>query len=344
MRNRLRETLGKLWTNSGRTGKGELIIRADSVYRTYAEDQDPGKLFEQLLARQAAIQSRSASVLAQYVILEQLQESMAAAIFGSNQIERAGANLDVTIQLCRQVFGGEEVEDITEDTPEHTGELQELVLKDKSLENLTTCQILRKRAEVVQHARAFQHIIYRFVVKQQPLSESLIKETHAILVKGVNIEPEGDYPPVPYRDYAGRYRTVAVGAGSTMFVPPRFVGGAMTKMCQAAGEEMTKAEEEGAIDPVSVATKYSMDFVQIHPFRDGNGRMCRMILNAILCRYLGVVVPIGEHGEEERKEYIGVKVRASEECTDHGEYATLVLVRASRVLNKLRKKIALKEQ
>ncbi len=31
-----------------------------------------------------------------------------------------------------------------------------------------------------------------------------------------------------------------------------------------------------------------------------------MILNAILCRYAGIIVPIGEQGEE-RDEYMGIK-------------------------------------
>ena len=37
-----------------------------------------------------------------------------------------------------------------------------------------------------------------------------------------------------------------------------------------------------------------MEFVQIHPFRDGNGRMCRMILNAVVAVVAVVAVaPMG---------------------------------------------------
>lgn len=65
-------------------------------------------------------------------------------------------------------------------------------------------------------------------------------------------------------------------------------------------EELAAAEEKMSIDPFSIAAKYSLEFVQIHPFWDGNGRICRMILNAVLCRYGGIIVPTGEHvGEGE---------------------------------------------
>lgn len=63
-----------------------------------------------------------------------------------------------------------------------------------------------------------------------------------------------------------------------------------------------------------------------------------MILNAILCRYLGVIVPIGED-EDERKEYMAIKVRASQECEGHGAYANFVLKRAVRKVRTLKKKL-----
>ena len=35
-----------------------------------------------------------------------------------------------------------------------------------------------------------------------------------------------------------------------------------------------------------------MCFVNIHPFEDGNGRMCRMLLNVVLLKFIGVCVAI----------------------------------------------------
>lgn len=52
----------------------------------------------------------------------------------------------------------------------------------------------------------------------------------------------------------------------------------------------------------------------IHLSVDGNGRMCHLVLNAILqgIKYAGVVVAIGEH--KAAQEYINIQKRASEEA------------------------------
>lgn len=79
----------------------------------------------------------------------------------------------------------------------------------------------------------------------------------------------------------------------------------MAQMCEDLKSDLATAENEGFIDPFSVATKYSLQFVMIHPFQDGNGRMCRIILNAILCRFAGPggigMIPIrGRTGRKRR--------------------------------------------
>jgi len=50
---------------------------------------------------------------------------------------------------------------------------------------------LRSRKEVVQHARAFQHIIKHYVHQRKPMTEELIKETHKILTEGLSIDGAG---------------------------------------------------------------------------------------------------------------------------------------------------------
>jgi fido (protein-threonine AMPylation protein) len=54
---------------------------------------------------------------------------------------------------------------------------------------------------------------------------------------------------------------------------------------------------------VDCAARLATDFVCIHPFEDGNGRLCRMILNVMSIKYAGCTVPIGVE-EEEREEYL----------------------------------------
>ncbi len=114
-------------------------------------------------------------------------------------------------------------------------------------------------------------------------------------------------------------------------------------MCENLKAELLSAESSGKIDPFLIAAKYSMEFLQIHPFRDGNGRTCRIILSTILCRYAGIIIPIGESSEE-RDEYIGIKKRASEEMERHGEWATFVLQRSVVRMRELKKKLSGKKK
>lgn len=258
------------------------------------------------------------------------------AIFSSNCIERVGMGLDITFHLCRKILSGETIPELDERAPEYKKMLLDLYKLDPALKDMPANHLLLGCREVIQHMNAFQHIIRHFVIQREDMTEDLIRETHKILCDGIPIIQD-DIPEVPSQDYAGKYRSVPVGAGGTMFVVPRFVPQKMQEMCQEMKRELETAESKGSIDPISLASKYSLQFVAIHPFQDGNGRLCRMILNIILFRYTGVIVSIGER-EEDRAEYMGIKIR-SKEMDDHGEYATFVLGKCTRTLHKIKQKL-----
>lgn len=82
--------------------------------------------------------------------------------------------------------------------------------------------------------------------------------------------------------------------------------------------EYARQHNHNQTDPFALAAKYSMRFAQIHPFQDGNSPMSRLILNAILCKYTGIVVPIGED-QEDKDAYLNLT------ALHHGEYAIFVL-------------------
>lgn len=56
--------------------------------------------------------------------------------------------------------------------------------------------------------------------------------------------------------------------------------------------------------------KYCHVFVNIHQFEDGNGRMCCVLLDVILLKFLGVCVAIGEGGGPDRADYLTLTNRA----------------------------------
>jgi Fic family protein len=169
------------------------------------------------------------------------------------------------------------------------------------------------------------------VVQDHLITEELIKETHGILCNGVDVDGS------PNAKYAGCYRSVNVYAGypPTEFTKPKDISGAMRGMVRDLHLEIAIIEKTGEIDPFFLASKFCEKFVLIHPFLDGNGRMCRLILNSILLKYAGVVAVIGEH-DQAREEYLEIAARAGRENMDGAELATSVLQKSDRSMRKLR--------
>ena len=277
----------------------------------------------------------SASGSSELLIENSAQEMLIHAIYGSNFIERAGLGLEVTTYLCRQI--------LLDDTSTHADDKSderksiELMEVDSTLKNNPVSYILRGRQEIIQHLKAYRHFLHRFVTLHEDMTEDLIIDTHRILCQGVPVIQQGQ-DDVPSEDYGGRYRNVIVGAGNTNFVVPHYVSRKMAELCLDFNVDMQQAEATGRVDPFSLAAKYSLEFVQIHPFLDGNGRMCRIILNAILFRFCGIFVAIGE-SEEDRTAYLDIKKRASQTMEGHGEYATFVLGKSVRALRKLKQRL-----
>lgn len=187
----------------------------------------------------------------------------------------------------------------------------------------------------MQHAAAFQHIVDVYVRQDKALSQELIKETHAILVRGLGGEAAGF---INIQEYGGIYRTADVFVGTHRFTPPAKVPEAMRSFVKNLAQEVAESETTSTLDPFAIAAKYCDRFVSIHPFRDGNGRMCRLILNAILIKYAGIAVSVGEH-DQSRDEYINT-ARESRELGGHaGALATLVLKEGGKGLRKMKDRL-----
>ena len=318
----LHDIVGRRWPVS------RLTVDADDIYATEVDVRLVGQIGGWLETIQEIDISQR-----ERIVLRDLHDSMTRAIFGSNQIERAGLKWELTEYLCHKVLASDDDSEI--DLPSR----EFLLEKQPDLKNVSSADITKRRHEVTQHAMAYRHILHAFVTERTDFSgiEDIVKETHRILVHGVPLVEEG-FEDIKPEDYGGIYRDVIVGAGTTNFTVPKFVPSQMARMCESLERDLRQAEEKGAVDPFSVASKYSLEFVQIHPFRDGNGRMCRMILNAIICRYLGVIIPIGEQAED-REAYMAIKRKSSQDMHGHGDYATFVLHKGKTRVRQLKKKL-----
>ncbi|GAB7343923.1 hypothetical protein MBLNU457_1876t1 [Dothideomycetes sp. NU457] len=246
-------------------------IRQDEAYDWTHFDEDPDDLFASVETLRTKVAQNT----------DYLVETLAHVVYGSNFIEKAGSSKDVTLEISNKIFRGEELaEEADEELPQDV-------------------------REVIQHCRAFSHHIAETVVQDKPLSEALILATHKILTYKVR-SSDGD----SHETYGGQYRTESVSAGMHTFTPPQQVPVEMRRMINEYNADIAAAAASNSLDPFVLAAKYCHKFVNIHPFADGNGRTCRIILNAILLKYAGIVVPLGEN-DDEREEYLGVAGRSS---------------------------------
>ena len=118
------------------------------------------------------------------------------------------------------------------------------------------------KLQLGQHMLAYK----KLCEGSKPLTEDLIQETHRILMNGLKTE-EG----TPIK--AGEYRQIALRAGDHVFLPQEHVSRAMEKLVL----DYNRKANDISHDPYELASWLLYHFVTIHPFEDGNGRMCRLL-------------------------------------------------------------------
>ncbi|KAJ5736050.1 uncharacterized protein N7483_001175 [Penicillium malachiteum] len=347
MKSTLRLAHGTL-SRSVRGIETKFTIIQDEVYnyKIAHQDFDPDAVFPEMMELESEVQRLLQSTLdpkQQANLEDHILECLTKMVYGSNMIEKAGCGLDITWNLCMMIFRGENV---SEDIQERDEEYQKIKAERmKAKLSTSSSAILRSRREIVQHAKAAAYIITQLCLHDQDLSEELILETHRILTYKVDAET------APWTEYSGVYRSVDVSAGFNTFTAPTALPIKMKEMIRQLDSDMSEAIKSGSIDPISLAAKYTHIFVNIHPFLDGNGRMCRLILNSMLLKFGSFIVCLGELGPE-RSLYLEVASSASQlETTYDGreeeekpvmykELASFVLSYAKTSLGKLVNAIA----
>lgn len=164
---------------------------------------------------------------------------------------------------------------------------------------------LKEHLEVIGHKNAIDYV-EELAKEETPITEREIKDLHNIIMRA--IEP----------NEAGRYRTLDVrAAGTEHAYPPHF-------QLQELMDEFSKGLDSSAakaLHPVEYASQAHYRFVAIHPFRDGNGRTGRLLMNLILLRH---GFPVAVITNELRKEYIDALVYAQTNQNDTSKLTSLV--------------------
>jgi hypothetical protein len=129
-------------------------------------------------------------------------------------------------------------------------------------------------------------------------------------------------------------------ARGTVFTAPENVPVAMQRLIDDFNADIRNKEISQDLDPFYLEADICQGFATIHSFKYSNGRMCRLIANAFLTTYTGIVISIGEHNEV-GKEYSAIADMAGDGETDaegRGMLARFFLEKAEGTLRKLKKK------
>jgi len=127
--------------------------------------------------------------------------------------------------------------------------------------------------EVVNCVRALEYGLER--VKTLPLSLRLIREVHHILLKGVRGEQGA---PGEFRTCQVHIGPPGMGIEQATFVPPP--PSEVLRLLEAMERYL---HEPSDLPPVVRLALVHYQFEAIHPFRDGNGRVGRLLLSLMLC-------------------------------------------------------------
>lgn len=159
---------------------------------------------------------------------------------------------------------------------------------------------LTEHLEAINHYEAVEYI-QKIVQDKTELSERILKEIHALILRGID------------KDNAGKYRTVNVKIAGSRFMPVDSV---------KVIDEMENyfkwySENKDILHPVILSAEMHERLVTIHPFIDGNGRTSRLIMNLILLQNGYTIANIIGSNENRLKYYNALeKCQVENNCED----------------------------
>jgi len=127
---------------------------------------------------------------------------------------------------------------------------------------------MREHLEAKNHYEAI-HYIKDLIKQKKEISENLIKNIHAIILRGID------------RENAGKYRSLPVAISGSRHVPPQpwQVPKLMKDLI------LWIKNKSSVVHPVIYAAEIHERIATIHPFIDGNGRTARLMMNLVLLQF-----------------------------------------------------------
>lgn len=181
-------------------------------------------------------------------------------------------------------------------------EILKIEAEEDAGDELAFSKARSEAVETLLYARAMRRVQGQ-MEQGQPLSEFMIRSAHQMLLsygRGAALSP-GAYKTE--QNYIGEKRRKAVS-----FVPisPENLGSGM--------ENWIAFIRNGKMTPLLKTAISHVEFEALHPFKDGNGRLGRMMITLLLWQYRLIRAPhffVSAYFEEMRDDYIDLMRRVS---------------------------------
>ncbi len=126
---------------------------------------------------------------------------------------------------------------------------------------------MREHLEAINHQEAIAYL--KELATQQGLNERMVKELHALILRGID------------QKNAGIYRKINVRIAGSRHLPPDALQVNDHMQAYFAYYEGQK----NSLHPLLLSADLHQKLVHIHPFIDGNGRTARLVMNFILLQH-----------------------------------------------------------
>lgn len=140
------------------------------------------------------------------------------------------------------------------------GDTAAILFDNVSLPNRT----LTEQLEAKNHQTALNYL-FDYIYKNGKINEDLILKLHSILMNGIQVDAG------MYRNHGVRILGVNLATANYIKIPD---------LIKSLVSDIAKNKE----DIISISANTHTRFEQIHPFSDGNGRVGRLLMSAMLLR------------------------------------------------------------
>ncbi|MGV4459933.1 Fic family protein [Ornithobacterium rhinotracheale] len=194
-------------------------------------------------------------------------------------------------------------------------------LKEKGISFMLQNKSLFEAFEILDHFKAYEKMMSNL---NRTLTEDFLKELHFTLTEHT----------IEYRKRGkpGEYTTLDMMAGDTMF------GDHQKNISRVPVllEQVEKAMDNNTWHPVEISAIFHKHFIYLHPFRDGNGRLGRLVSNFILAKKKEPLIIIES---KDKKSYIDA-LKASEK---HNNMTPIVSYFFSTSIDRMNREIRAKK-